>query len=172
MPESMPIRIAGNAVILRRGSVLLVEFNDESGLHYNFPGGGVEPGETLEEAVCREAREETDLDVTSSGCSWSWNPSHRETRTSSAAGASRGMSCASSSSATPPPTHRPGDPKVHDGNQTGVRWVPTNSLDSVTIFPNVASDLLAAIGHAAVRPMLIANPHDLDPQPANSPPSP
>jgi 8-oxo-dGTP diphosphatase len=38
-------------------AVLLVEFNDETGLHYNLPGGGVEPGESVIEALEREVRE-------------------------------------------------------------------------------------------------------------------
>ncbi len=47
----------------RTAGTLLVEFDDESGVHFKFPGGGVEPGETLEEAVRREVREEACLDV-------------------------------------------------------------------------------------------------------------
>ncbi|HEV2125299.1 MAG TPA: NUDIX domain-containing protein, partial [Chloroflexota bacterium] len=58
------IRVAANAVIVRDGQVLLVEFSGGTELaHFNFPGGGLEPGETLEEAVRREVREETCLDV-------------------------------------------------------------------------------------------------------------
>lgn len=58
------IRVAANAVIVRNGSVLLVEFSGGTpDAHFNFPGGGVELGETLEEAVKREVREEACLDV-------------------------------------------------------------------------------------------------------------
>ncbi len=57
------IRVAASALIVEDGRALLVEFDDESGVHFKFPGGGVEPGETLEEAVRREVREEACLDV-------------------------------------------------------------------------------------------------------------
>jgi 8-oxo-dGTP pyrophosphatase MutT (NUDIX family) len=42
-----------------------VEYKNErdEGVHYNLPGGGLEPGETLIEAVKREAKEEACIDV-------------------------------------------------------------------------------------------------------------
>lgn len=53
-----------SGLIVRDGKVLLIRrgkdpFRD----HWSLPGGGVEPGETLREAVRREVREETGLDV-------------------------------------------------------------------------------------------------------------
>ncbi|HXE75278.1 MAG TPA: NUDIX hydrolase [Candidatus Xenobia bacterium] len=52
------------AVVVRDGHVLLVQRAQEplSG-KWTLPGGAVELGETLEEAVVRELREETGLDV-------------------------------------------------------------------------------------------------------------
>lgn len=49
------IRVRAGAVIIENDSILLIEFNDKNGLHYNFPAGGVEPNETVIEAVKREA---------------------------------------------------------------------------------------------------------------------
>ena len=52
------------AVILREDSVLLVERGQEPLKGYwSLPGGVVEVGETLEEALRREIREETNLEV-------------------------------------------------------------------------------------------------------------
>jgi 8-oxo-dGTP pyrophosphatase MutT (NUDIX family) len=34
------------------------------------PGGGIEPGESAEEAACRELREETGIDATPGACVW------------------------------------------------------------------------------------------------------
>jgi len=51
------IRVGARALVVENESVLLVEFNDETGLHYNLPGGGVEPGESVIEALEREVRE-------------------------------------------------------------------------------------------------------------------
>ena len=52
--------------IIRDGKVLAVRraAGDYLGGNYELPGGGIEPGETFEEAVKREAREETGLEVT------------------------------------------------------------------------------------------------------------
>lgn len=56
--------LAVSAAIFRDGKVLIVRRArpPAHGL-YTLPGGGVELGETLEEAVVREVREETCLDV-------------------------------------------------------------------------------------------------------------
>jgi ADP-ribose pyrophosphatase YjhB (NUDIX family) len=57
------IRIGVRAAIIRDGALLLVAFDDETGFHYNLPGGGVEPGETLYDTARREVREETAAEV-------------------------------------------------------------------------------------------------------------
>lgn len=56
--------LAVSAAIFRDGRVLIVRRArpPANGL-FTLPGGGVELGETLEEAVVREVREETGLDV-------------------------------------------------------------------------------------------------------------
>jgi ADP-ribose pyrophosphatase YjhB (NUDIX family) len=56
--------LAVSAAIFRDGRVLIVRRArpPAHGL-YTLPGGGVELGETLEEAVIREVREETALDI-------------------------------------------------------------------------------------------------------------
>jgi ADP-ribose pyrophosphatase YjhB (NUDIX family) len=56
--------LAVSAAIVRDGKVLAVRRAREPALNlYTLPGGGVEIGETLHEAVIREVREETGLDV-------------------------------------------------------------------------------------------------------------
>ena len=60
----MAIRLGASAVIGRDNQFLLVKFDDEIvGVHYNLPGGGVEDDELLEDAVRREVREETCMEV-------------------------------------------------------------------------------------------------------------
>jgi ADP-ribose pyrophosphatase YjhB (NUDIX family) len=56
--------LAVSAAILRGGKVLAVRRARQPALNlYTLPGGAVEAGETLEEAVVREVREETALAV-------------------------------------------------------------------------------------------------------------
>ncbi len=59
--EKLIFRASAYGIIIRNGKVLLVAIS-KSGKYF-FPGGGVEKGETLEEAVKREVREETGYNV-------------------------------------------------------------------------------------------------------------
>ena len=54
-------RIGVYALIFEHGRILLAHRRDID--WWNLPGGGMEIGETVEEAVCREVREETGLEV-------------------------------------------------------------------------------------------------------------
>ncbi|HZD90610.1 MAG TPA: NUDIX hydrolase [Pseudolabrys sp.] len=56
--------LAVSAAVVRDGKLLVVRRARRPALNlYSFPGGGVELGETLTEAVRREVREETGLDI-------------------------------------------------------------------------------------------------------------
>ena len=62
MPDNLNhFRIGVNALIFDDGRVLLAHRRDID--WWNLPGGGMEIGETVEEATCREVREETGLEV-------------------------------------------------------------------------------------------------------------
>lgn len=54
-------RIGVYAVIFNEEDVLLAHRRDID--WWNLPGGGMEAGETVDEAMCREVREETGLEV-------------------------------------------------------------------------------------------------------------
>jgi ADP-ribose pyrophosphatase YjhB (NUDIX family) len=59
-------RLAAYAVIVEDGRILLTWYNGEAGKGtpcWSLPGGGVEYDETVEQAVLREVREETGLEV-------------------------------------------------------------------------------------------------------------
>ena len=61
------VKLAVGAVVLHHDHVLLVRrANPPEAGRWSFPGGRVEPGERMADAVAREVREETGLDVESS----------------------------------------------------------------------------------------------------------
>ncbi len=59
--NSTLFRVGVYALIFNKGCVLLAHRRDID--WWNLPGGGMEIGETVEEAVCREVCEETGLEV-------------------------------------------------------------------------------------------------------------
>ncbi|MCD8482606.1 MAG: NUDIX domain-containing protein [Verrucomicrobia bacterium] len=57
------IRTAARAIIICEGKLLVVKMSDRRGVYYILPGGGQQPGETLEIALRRECLEEVGLEV-------------------------------------------------------------------------------------------------------------
>lgn len=57
------IRKRATAIIIRDGNILLVRRVKDGKEYYILPGGGVEPGETVEAAFLRETKEELCIDV-------------------------------------------------------------------------------------------------------------
>ena len=65
------IRNAVRAVIVKDQQILVLRKQYPSGeVRYALPGGGQEPGETLEAALHRECREEIDASVTVEAIAW------------------------------------------------------------------------------------------------------
>ena len=63
MPHVKHIRSAARAVIISDGCLLATKMRDRQGVYYILPGGGQQPGETLEQALQRECLEEVGLQV-------------------------------------------------------------------------------------------------------------
>ncbi len=59
----MPKHIRAVAIVVKQDKVLLMHRWKNGKEYHVFPGGGVEEGETIEDATIREIKEETTLDV-------------------------------------------------------------------------------------------------------------
>ncbi|RFB14934.1 NUDIX domain-containing protein [Bacillus sp. HNG] len=132
------IRVRAGAVIIENNSILLVEFNDEKGLHYNLPSGGVEPNETVIEAVQREAMEEASVEVEVGSLAFVYE--YAPHKSSNIYGETHSISllfeCEIKNGSSP---RFPSNP---DPNQTGVKWIPLAELNQIVLFPNIKEHLV------------------------------
>ena len=141
--SNQTIRVRAGALLMRDNQVLLVEIdNDQDGLHYNYPGGGVEPGEGLHEALRRELLEEAcaEIEIHRLLCVYEYVPPQANYRFGSRPGVSFLFLC------TLQPGYEPRLPDVPDPNQTAIRWVNLHQLDDVPVIPHgLQSRLVAAL---------------------------
>jgi len=63
MAEKQQPRVGARAVIIHEGKVLLLRAEEPDRVYYFLPGGHVQHGERLQDAVLREVKEETGLDT-------------------------------------------------------------------------------------------------------------
>ena len=133
------IRVKAGAVIIENDSILLVEFSkEEKGVHYNLPGGGVDPGETIIDAVRREAWEEAsaEVDVGPLAFVYEYAPGINEHRYGSTHSLALYFDCTLREGSIPK------FPAVPDPNQSGVAWVPLADLEQIVLYPNIKEQLL------------------------------
>ncbi|MFY0166638.1 NUDIX domain-containing protein [Bacillus anthracis] len=132
-----PIRVRTSALIIKNNNLLLVEFNDENGLHYNLPGGGVEQGETLMEAVRREALEEASvlIDVGQVAFLYEYAPFKNKEKYGTVHSLTTIFECELKKGETPYLSDNP------DENQTGVKWIPLDELQNIVLYPNLRSEI-------------------------------
>ncbi len=135
---SYHIRVRAGAVIIRDNSILLIEFNDENGLHYNLPAGGVEPNETIIEAVRREAQEEASIDVEVGPLAfvYEYAPYLNSNKYGETHSLGLMFECRIKEGFSP---RLPNNP---DKNQTGVKWVKLTDLKNVVLYPNIREHII------------------------------
>ncbi|GMK37601.1 hypothetical protein PCCS19_06550 [Paenibacillus sp. CCS19] len=134
------IRLRACALIIQDGAILLIEFknDDDDGVHYNLPAGGLEPGETFVEAVMREAKEEAciDVEVGSVAFVYEYQPTKNNFIYGNTHSVGITFECKLKAGSIPqlPPTP--------DSNQTAVKWIPIAELHSIQLYPEINQDIL------------------------------
>ncbi|MDQ0206859.1 NUDIX domain-containing protein [Alkalicoccobacillus murimartini] len=132
------IRVRAGAIIIERERILLIKYSDQHGMHYNLPGGGIEPGEAAEQAVKRELREEACVDIRVGELAFVYEylPQFNNNRYGVVASLQLMFDCRLAENQTP---KQPMEPDPH---QSGVSWIPLNQLHRVTFYPNLSKELL------------------------------
>jgi 8-oxo-dGTP diphosphatase len=128
------VRIRCTGLIFKDNSVLLVEY-DDNGIHYNLPGGGLEPGETIVEGVAREVLEETtaEVDVGQLALIYELAP-HKQSGDydiNERHGQHLIFECSLINNSVPQL------PKIPDKNQSAVKWISIEDLEEVLLIPNL-----------------------------------
>lgn len=147
----LPIRLNVGALIVQDERILLIECNAHTDLHYNLPGGGVEVGETLYEALRREVREETTAALATIGevaFVWEYVPHRLNQLYGPRHKVAVIFFCTLQSDSTPQL------PEVPDEDQTGVVWMPLAKLAQTPLLPNIQASILAALQKPAAPPII------------------
>ena len=151
---SDPIRVGARALILEDESVLLVEFDDQSGLHYNLPGGGVEPDESIVEALKREAYEEASVEIEVGPLVLvvEYQPKRNSFWAGSRPGLSLIFACKLAENS------RPQMPEQPDQNQTAVKWIKLADLKAVELLPHIAELIVEYAQKQYFTPVFLEEP--------------
>lgn len=132
------IRVRAAAIIMKDNAILLVEYEDENGLHYNIPGGGAEPGETIIEAVKREAMEEISagVEVGELALVYEYEPERNQFKYGPGHSLCLMFECHIADGETARM------PEYPDRNQTGVKWIHLAELKDITLYPDLKEQIL------------------------------
>jgi 8-oxo-dGTP diphosphatase len=131
------IRVNVSAAIVRNGEILVIEFSDNAGYHYTLPGGGVEEGEPLLEALAREIKEETGVEAEIGPFLMVW-----EQIRSRGFGRDPRHKIGMIYSAVLKEGQEPNRDYHYDKDQIGVRWLPLDRLPVVETINTFGAQLL------------------------------
>jgi 8-oxo-dGTP diphosphatase len=133
-----PIRVRACSLIIENEQVLLVKFQSEEGVHYNLPAGGVEKGESVIEAVRREAKEEAGIDVEVGELAFvfEYAPHLLNEPVTNIHGQHLIFECHLKEGSIP---HMPAHPA---SDQIGVEWVPLDRLNDIVLYPAIQKHIV------------------------------
>lgn len=139
MDYGQHIRLSARGIVVRNEQILMVQYIDEGGLHYNLPGGGVDFCEPMRDTVRREIKEETMLDVTVGELLFTYEHIQPEPHVNHWHTVSFFFRCEpiDGSTASLPPNPDP--------NETAVVWMPYDEFRKALLYPMVNSQILEAL---------------------------
>ncbi len=141
MHQFYNMRVGANAVIVRDDKLLLIEFHDATGPHFNLPGGGIDSQESIVAGLQREVREEACAEVTVGPLLLvvEYFPPHDEERYGPLHKLGLIFRCELLPGSEP---HLPAQPDPH---QVAVRWIPLAELAQQPLLPPILTRDLPAL---------------------------
>lgn len=115
-----------------------MEFNDENGLHYNLPGGGVEVNESLIQAVKRKVKEETSVKIEIGPVAflYEYAPHQNDNKYGTVHSLTTIFECTLMLNEIPWISETP------DLHQTDVKWIPLKELKNIILYPNIRNEII------------------------------
>lgn len=146
------IRVGAKAVIVRDGQVLLVRYEDANGIHYNFPGGGIDKGESIRKGLRREVHEETNLQVKVGRLllAAEYEPKKHDRLYGRIHKLTLYFQCEPKEDTQPQEGGEPSVPAKPDQDQVGVEWFPLQAMPDKLI-PHHHELIVAALDEIAGR---------------------
>lgn len=138
MPEESPqTRIRVAALIVHGDKILLAEHEKGGRRYWLLPGGGVDYGESIEEALKRELLEEAGIEIEVGDLLWTLDsiPPDRHRHVLNLILEARALS----------EDLRP----VREAVLQDVRWVPLADLADLTLYPNTKAEIQAYLSSGA-----------------------
>ena len=136
------MRVAVDGVVEHEEQILLIEYNDARlGHHWGLPGGGVEPGETIQQALRREVLEETGAPIIVGRLLLvnEVDPARYGTLYSDEHELRLIFHC------TLQTDQAWYEPTIPDPDQLGVAWVPLAELPDMPFLPKIGACLYASV---------------------------
>ncbi|MGW0731802.1 NUDIX domain-containing protein [Streptomyces sp. NPDC002851] len=144
------ISVSVKAAIVRDEKLLLLSYDDETGFHYNLPGGKARTGENLRSAVRRKVLQETGLEVVAERllCIVEYVP---ETWNGEFGNVQKVQFNFLATTLT---DREPRMPDPPDPFQVGFEWLPLSRLPEVYLLPRINQPLLTSLSGELDDPLL------------------
>lgn len=144
-------RIGVYGVIVRDDSILLVEVEHPKGNFFHLPGGGVELGESLQEALHREMQEEVCARIAIGRLLviWEYNPIETNPTYDHQHLLELVFECELI------PGNEPKHPENPDPRHVDVKWMPLKEFDKTHLHPNINHQILDRLNQADTNPYIL-----------------